>query len=515
MKPTRIVRLFAALPLLLLSMGLYQGRVAQEKVDLEMVEKIRDEGLNRSHLPEDIGYLTEVIGPRLTGSPAMRRANEWMAAKMAEYGLVNVHQEGWEFGRGWEEVSYYGRMTEPFSKPINGRSQAWVGGTGGLKKGPVVIVEAGDEEAFRKIAGSLKGAWILQDEAGEPRDPLFEPRPLRTPVEDLLAPVQERPRRERPQMNEEERRRRREEMMRRREVRERIRTMLAESGAHGVLRRSRSMDGILRGGGAGSRQIGDPYGLPQIMLSDEDYSLIYRNVQRGIPVTLEFDVENRFFEDDPTAWNTIGEITGTDRKDEVVMVGAHLDSWHMGAGATDNAAGSAVMLEAVRILKAVGAAPRRTIRIALWSGEEQGLLGSNRYVKAHEEELDGISAYLNVDNGTGKIRGIWTQSNPYATPIFEQLLWPFRDLGVVAVRNGNTGGTDHLSFDRAGVPGFNFIQDPVEYGTKTHHTNVDTYDSLLLDDLKQAAVVVASTAYHLAMRDEMFPRKPEQPEGGN
>jgi Zn-dependent M28 family amino/carboxypeptidase len=226
-----------------------------------------------------------------------------------------------------------------------------------------------------------------------------------------------------------------------------------------------------------------------------------------VPVELELLVENRFYEDDPTAYNALAELPGSDKADEYVMLGGHFDSWHMGGGATDNAAGSVVMMEAIRILRAIGVQPRRTIRIALWSGEEQGLLGSRAYVANHPELHERISAYVNLDNGTGRVRGIWNQSNEHATPVFEQILWPFRDLGVVAVRHGNTGGTDHLSFDRAGIPGFNFIQDPIEYGINTHHTELDTFDHLVLDDLRQAAVVVAATVYALAMRDEMMPRK--------
>ena len=512
MKLSHAARLWGALLVLTLTTGFYQGPVVQEKVYLQIVSEIRDEGLNRSHLPDDIRYLTEVIGPRLTGSSAMRRANEWMAEKMREYGLVSVHQEPWEFGRGWQEVSYSGRMTEPFIKPLSGRSLAWAGGTNGLSQGLAVIVNVDSPEDLEKVRRNLKGAWIIQAEAGDPRDPAFEPRLLRTPAEELLAPPAQRAPRQRPQISDEERQRRMQDRRRRRELQSQLAAAIEESGALGFLSRSGRMDGILRGGSSGSRTPGDPAGLPQIMLADEDYSLIYRNVADGIPVSLEFNVENRFNEGDPMAWNTVGEIRGSDLAEEVVMLGAHLDSWHMGGGATDNASGSIVMLEAVRILKAIGVQPRRTIRIALWSGEEQGLLGSRAYVRAHEDELDRISAYFNVDNGTGKIRGIWTQMNPYAQPIFEQLLFPFRDLGVVAVRHGNTGGTDHLSFDGAGVPGFNFIQDPIEYGTKTHHTNVDTYDALMLEDLQQAAMVVASTVYHLAMRDELFPRKPQ--EGG-
>jgi Zn-dependent M28 family amino/carboxypeptidase len=232
-------------------------------------------------------------------------------------------------------------------------------------------------------------------------------------------------------------------------------------------------------------------------------------------VRLELNVQNRWLTEDLDADNTVAELPGSDLKDQVVMLGAHLDSWFGGTGATDNGAGSIVMMEAIRILKALGLQPRRTVRIALWSGEEQGLLGSAAWVERHKGELDRISAYVNLDNGTGRIRGVWNQSNEAVVPVFEQMLWPFRDLGVVAVRRGNTGGTDHLSFDRAGVPGFNFVQDPIEYGSRTHHTDADTFERLVLDDLKQAATVVAFTVYHLATRDEMMPRKPAPPATGN
>jgi Zn-dependent M28 family amino/carboxypeptidase len=248
-----------------------------------------------------------------------------------------------------------------------------------------------------------------------------------------------------------------------------------------------------------------------VALSREQYNQIVRNAEAGIPVELEVMVQNRFFDDDFQQYNTLAEIPGSDKANEFVMIGAHLDSWHMGAGATDNGAGSVIMMEAMRILQALDVQPRRTIRIALWSGEEQGLLGSRAWVANNEGLHDNISAYLNVDNGTGRLRGIWNQSNDQATGVFEQILWPFRDLGVVAVRDGDTGGTDHLAFDAAGIPGFNFIQDPIEYGINTHHTELDTFDHLVIEDLMQAAVVVASTAYHLAMREEMMPRKVQEP----
>ncbi len=491
-----------------------------EKLDLSIVEKIRDEGLNRSHIPEDARYLMDVIGPRLTGSPAMKRANEWTAQKMREYGLENVHLEPWEFGRGWQEISYFGRMTEPFIRPLSGRSLAWTGSTKGLQSGPAVIVKARSvaDLDLPKDVRNLKGAWILVNEAGEPRNPSFDPVPLRRSLEELLAPPdssQQKP----VGPTEEERRRDIEEFQHYLGFQIKLR----ESGALGILRRSSRMDGIIRGSSILGDAVGSlinpggPETLPNIMLADEDYSLIYRNAASGIPVTLEFNIQNRFPVDDMMAYNTIGETQGTDKRHEVVILGAHLDSWHMGTGGTDNGAGSMVTLEVMRILKTIGVQPRRTIRIALWSGEEpelpeRDLLGSSAYVETHKDELNKISVYLNLDRGSGRIRGIYSQMNPFAIPIFEQLFRPFRDLGVVAVRDENSGGSDHVTFDRVGVPSFYFIQDLMErekneQARKMHHTNIDTYDALILDDLKQAAVVVGSTVYHLAMRDEMFPRK--------
>ncbi len=490
--------------------------VGLEKVDMSVVEKVRDEGLNRSHIPGDVQYLTDVIGPRLTGSPAMKRANEWTAQKMREYGLENVHLEAYEFGRGWEEVSYFGRMTEPFVRPLNGRSQAWTGSTKGLQKGPAVLVTAEALKDPAQHGKQWKGAWILPGATFKPRDVTVPPPPLRLSVEDLLAlpPLaQQTP----PSPAETDARTK----LRIANFQRALENdkLLRESGALGILRRSFFKDGILEGSSIMSDTVGSllkpggPEVLPNIVLADEDFWLISRNVARGIPVSVEFNIQNRFLDGDGMAHNTIGEIPGTDKREEIVVLGAHLDSWHMGTGATDNAAGSMIALEAMRILKAIAPRPRRTIRLALWSGEEPELpersyLGSSAYVQAHAGDLDKISACLEVDHGTGRIRGISSFFNPYAVPIFEQLFRPLRDLGVVAVRHRRRTG-DCGSFDEKGVPGFIFVQDPIEYDTKTHHTNIDTFEALVLDDLKQAAVVMAYTAYHLAMRDEMFPREPK------
>jgi acetylornithine deacetylase/succinyl-diaminopimelate desuccinylase-like protein len=248
--------------------------------------------------------------------------------------------------------------------------------------------------------------------------------------------------------------------------------------------------------------------IPNLIVAHEQYGSLWRVAQRGMPVKLEFNLQTRFLDDNRFPANVTAEIPGTDKASEVVMLGAHFDSWHGGTGATDNGAGSVVMMEALRVLKTLGLPMRRTVRIGLWTGEEQGLIGSRTWLRMHRDELPRIAAYVNVDNGTGKLRGIWDQSNSAAAPILQQILAPFQDLGVVVVKHGNTGGTDHLSFVGQGVPGFNFIQDPIEYGNRTHHSNVDTYERLEIDDLKQAATVVAWTVYHLANRPEMMPRPP-------
>jgi hypothetical protein len=288
--------------------------------------------------------------------------------------------------------------------------------------------------------------------------------------------------------------------------------------------------------GGGSRNPAEPAGVPRLGMAVEHWDRIARLLDRGKPVELELNVANHFYDDAETQFNTVAEIPGSDKKDELVMLGAHLDSWHTGTGATDNGAGSLVMMEAVRILKAIGITPRRTIRIALWSGEEEGLLGSEHYVMEHfgsrppltgpdswgrtslrrreagpvtvKPEQAKVSGYFNVDNGTGKLRGVYLQENAGVAPIFETWMQPFHDLGMTTLTMDNTGGTDHLSFDAVGIPGFQFIQDPMEYDSRTHHSNMDVYDRLQFDDLKQAAVIVASFVYNTAMRDAMLPRKP-------
>jgi carboxypeptidase Q len=485
--------LFTALPA--------TAQVAQERVDVAVVERIRDEGLNRSQLPELARHLTDVIGPRLTGSPGMRRANDWTAQKFREWGLQNVVVDPWgEFGRGWERVSYSGRITQPFVQPLQAQPHAWSGSTRGTVEGPVVAIEVTTPQDLERYRGRLRGAWLLP-QRHVPHEPEWEPWTRRFNADDLLRPVAPPPP---PPPAQQQQARAQQFAQQGPTVAQALDSMARAEGALGYLRPSQWAYGILRVSG-GNRN--DPNPLPSLVVSHDQYGQMWRNATHGVPVRVEINVQNRFLTDDLKSYNTLADLPGTDLAHEYVMIGAHLDSWHTGTGATDNAAGSVIMMEAMRILQALGLQPRRTVRVALWSGEEQGLLGSRQWVANNRDIHDRISVYLNIDNGTGRLRGIWNQSNAAATPIFEQLLWPFRDVGVVAVRHGNTGGTDHLAFDGAGIPGFNFIQDPIEYSLRTHHSNADTFDRLLLDDLKQAAVIVAATAYHLAMRDGMVPRK--------
>lgn len=487
------------------------AQVVQERIDLDALTRIRAEGLDHSQIPELADYLTDVIGPRLTGSSNIQRGYQWAAETLRGWGLQNVRIEPWDsaFGRGWDQVSYSGRIVEPFVQQLHATPQAWSGSTRGTVTCPVVLFDVTDTLGLPQYEGKLKGACILR---GAPADvpPEFQDRTRRFDADSLLAwmsqPLPEPTDRGAPDAE----RRARFRAARANAVR--ISEWLRAQGLTAFLQPSRWTYGMLLTGGHpdGATARDSSYNpTPALVVSHEQYGILYRDVKRGVPVKLELNVQNRFNERERRSFNVLGEIPGRDRASEVVMIGAHFDSWHSGTGATDNGAGSVVMMEAMRILKTLNLPLRRTVRIGLWSGEEQGLIGSRVYVRMHGAELAHISAYLNVDNGTGRLRGIWNQSNPRVNEIFEQIFAPIRDLGVLGVRNGNTGGTDHLSFAAAGVPGFNYIQDPIEYGFRTHHSSVDTYERLVLDDLRQAATVVAWTVYTLANRDAMMPRMPE------
>lgn len=479
----------------------------QEGVDLDMVQAIIDEGMHRSRIEEDLRYLTDVIGHRLTGSPAMAKASEWAANKMREYGLDDVHLEEWLFGRGWEEKYYAGHMIAPFIKPLHGKSLAWSGSTNGSQSGEAVFLDPLTLETLSQAEAKVRGKWILIDRAEAdrfyvtPKNPpsWSEKQVLSREVEVAITPEE---------LHEEGERHERQFD---------IRLRLAELGALGILHRSIFRDGVL--GPTESilgevippevLKVGGISALPNVLLSDSDYALIYRNVAAGVRVVLEFNIQNRYIEDQPISHNTIGEIRGSDLRDEFVFVGAHLDSWIGGAGVSDDASGSIVALEAMRILSAVKAQPRRTIRIGLWSGEEPelpyrgGLLGSAAYTKDHAQELERTSVYFNLDQGTGRIRGVWEQDNMAAATIIDQAMRPLRHLGVVGIKPGFFVGSDDRNFAAAGVPAFPFVHDkPVQ----VYHTDADTYDAVQLEGLKQSAIVVAVSAYHLAMRDDRLPR---------
>jgi hypothetical protein len=486
---------------------------AQESVDLMMISKIKSEGFDNSQIMDIASYLTDVHGPRLTNSPNYWKASQWCVDQLTEWGLANAQLEPWgPFGRGWEVERFSMVVTEPQFMSIIAYPKAWTPGTDGVVSGNPVQVKIESEEDLNNYRGKLAGAIVL---AGEPREAEthFEADAKRFSDEELSKLIEApEPDAQSPWAA------RREEFRRRRALREKVNRFLKSEGVAVVLEPSEREHGTIRVHRSGSFQIGVDTGPPALVVSAEQYARLARLLDKDIPVKLEISIQARFLDDDSLGYNVIAEIPGIDKKlkTEVVMLGGHLDSWHSGTGATDNAAGCAVAMEAVRILKAVGARPRRTIRIALWGGEEQGLLGSHGYVKNHfgdratmalKPAHGDLSAYFNLDNGSGKIRGIYLQGNDAVRPIFEAWLRPFHDLDAATVTIRTTGGTDHLAFDAVGLPGFQFIQDPLDYDTRTHHTNMDVYDHLQKGDLMQASVIMASFVYHAAMRDEKLPRK--------
>jgi hypothetical protein len=512
-----------------------------EKVDLEMMKKIREEGLERSKVMDTLSWLTDVIGYRLTGSPGMKAANEWTAKRLTEYGLENAKVEPWgTFGRGWsfDKVSIH--VTEPTPFPVIGYPKAWTPGTNGPVVGEVVFANIQTEADFEKYKGKLKGAIVLAMAARQV-NAWFKAPGTRATDEDLLKlanaemPAGPQQRGGPPQGNPDQLR----QFQQARELATKRTEFLKSEGAAVLVDAGRGDGGTVFVQGGGSQSADAPIGLPAISIAVEHYNRIIRILDKGIRVKMEVDIKAQFHNQDLTAYNTVAEIPGTDKKDEIVMLGGHMDSWQGGTGATDNAAGVSVAIEAVRILKALGVQPRRTIRIALWSGEEEGLLGSRAYVANHfasrpapqgqqgprggggpggfggpqgplttKPEYDKFSVYFNLDNGTGKIRGVYLQGNEQARSIFRAWLSPFKDLGASTITINNTGGTDHQACDGVGLPGFQFIQDEVEYSTRTHHSNMDVYDRIQADDMKQAATIMAAFVYNAAMRDDKFPRKP-------
>ncbi|HET8676181.1 MAG TPA: M20/M25/M40 family metallo-hydrolase [Blastocatellia bacterium] len=518
----------------------------QEKVDLQAIEKIKEEGMKRSQIMDILSYMTDVHGPRLTNSPNLKAAQEWAVKKLTEMGISNARLESWgPFGRGWTLEGFTANIIKPTFSPLIAYPKAWSPSTNGVVRGAVVHMDVKTEADLEKYRGKLKGAIVLTDPAREVKAH-WEAKARRATDESLLQMANAEPpaatRGDGPRFELTEEQKAAQALNAKK-----WELIYAEGAAVTLEPTARNGDGgIVFVGSATIPQPPDtprerrrsPWAkdagvvIPQIVVTPEHYNRIIRMAARGVAVQMEVSVTSRFQEQDLMGYNVIAEIPGTDLKDEVVMVGAHYDSWHAGTGATDNAAGSAVAMEALRIIQASGLKPRRTIRIGLWSGEEQGLLGSRAYVGQHfgkridtragggqqasqepaqfeiKPAHEKFSGYFNLDNGTGKIRGVYMQGNEAMRPIFRAWLAPFKEMGATTLTISNTGGTDHLAFDAVGLPGFQFIQDPVEYGTRTHHTNMDVYDRIQEDDMKQAATVMAAFVYNAATRAGKLPRKP-------
>ncbi len=501
--------------------------------DLTVVTEIRQEGFRHSQVMEILSDLTDMIGPRLTASPEMKKANEWTRDKLASFGLVNAHLESWgTFGRGWKNQFTSVRMLSPEVNMLYAIPKAWSPGTQGTVKADVVLLKVNKAEDLEQYRGKLAGKIVL---VGEPKGlKLHEEVESERYDDKKLAEIVNYSASSRSESA-------RAQILAQRALARAVGKFLTDEKALAAIECSRGDGGTLFVQGTNAYKAEEPIGIPSLVMAAEHYGRLARLMSRNIPVQLELNVQNDFF-DNVENFNTIAEIPGTDKKDEIVMVGGHLDSWHAGTGATDNAAGVAVAMEAVRILKALDLKPRRTIRIGLWGGEEQGLLGSRGYVSQHfgvrerlltagmnpetpeylrplgkltlKPEQAKISAYFNLDNGSGKIRGIYAQENAAVRPIFEKWLAPFADVGATSITMRNTSGTDHLSFDSVDIPAFQFIQDPLEYDSRTHHSNMDVYERLQKEDLMQASVIMASFLYNAATRDQMLPRKPiEKPEG--
>src|SRR5262245_41789528 len=518
------IRLIAAFALLSTAFPII-AQIPQEKVDLDAVYKIKDEGLNRSQVMDTLSYLTDVYGARLTGSPQIKAAGEWAKKKLMEWELVNVNLEPWgPFGRGWTNEKFTARaVSASGSFPLIAYPKAWTPGTNGPVEGDVVIAVVSNEQDFDKFRGQLRGKYVMtaampdvQAQFQAPGHRFSDEELLNMSAQQVQPPrggagqrgaaANAGGRGNAPNFNDRRQR------------------FFIDEGILATIEPSQGSGGTLFVQSGGGRNLNDPPVAPQVVMAVEHYGRIWRMLQKNVPVRIEMDIQNKFHDQDLNSFNVVGEIPGTDKADELVMLGAHFDSWHTGTGATDNAAGSVVMMEAMRILKAAGLRMRRTVRIGLWTGEEEGILGSRAYVTQHfadrtdmklKPDHSKFSAYFNVDNGTGAIRGVYQQGNEAVTPVFQAWMQPFRNLGMTTLTIRNTGGTDHTSFDAVGLPGFQFIQDPIEYDSRTHHSNMDVYERIQAQDLMKDAVIVATFAYHAANRDEKLPRKPlPQPQRG-
>ncbi|MEQ1884298.1 MAG: M20/M25/M40 family metallo-hydrolase [Bryobacteraceae bacterium] len=522
---------------------------AQDRVDLTLVSRIKQEAFDRSQVMETVGYLTDVYGPRLTASPELKEASDWAVKRLQSFGIADAHLEKWgEFARGWSLKQSSLEMMTPRYSQLDAAPLAW----SDVTKAPVTAdaiyapyggprqtldpkkLQAELDDYIATWKGKLKGKVVL---IARPRDvvqnaqPAFQrytdkdlsdrsvaplPEPRLSDVTKLEIPDDPEEERElfdrlpqgvRDQFGEQ-----------RRDINFRRAKFFKDEGIAGVINTSpTSMNGLVFAQSAGPWDAKQPLAPPTYVVNREQYNRMVRLIRQKIPVTMRLNLQADISNRNEDVFNVIGEIPGGAKKDEVIMIGAHLDSWHSGTGATDNAAGSAVMIEVMRILKTLNLKLDRTVRIGLWTGEELGLYGSKGYVKEHLGDHDTMrltqahakfSGYFNLDNGSGKIRGVYLQGNDAMRPLFEQWLAPFRDEGVTTVTIRGTGGTDHLSFDEVGLPGFQFLQDPLDYNTQTHHSQMDTYDHVQPADLMQASAVIATVVYNAANRGEILPRKP-------
>jgi carboxypeptidase Q len=522
-----------------------------EKLDYAAIGQIRDEGLSRSQAMDTLFWLTDRYGPRLTGSPQMDEAGEWVMKRMTEWGLSNVHREDWDFGRSWSLERFSAHLVAPRVQPIIGLPKTWSPGTGGSVTAEVVRATIASDADLAKYKGQLKGKIVLAQPARAVRmlegpfivrmDDALTKEAESTPIPAQrgrggrggapgaggrgdAAPGAEPPSADAAADQPGGRGGAAQQFQ------ARLQQFYKDEGVVAVFDRGSDADTAAMGSDLSVQQqhpdggtifpgtvnrVTALNGVPQATLAVEHYNRMVRLLEHNLPVKVELDLRVQFHEN-TRGFNLVGEIPGTDLASEVVMLGAHFDSHSFATGATDNATGSTAMLEALRIIKTLGLKPRRTIRVALWGGEEEGLLGSRAYVAAHfgdpqtmqlKPEHAKLSAYFNLDNGTGKIRGIWMQTNLAARPIFEQWMAPLKDLGVTILGPRNVASTDHASFDAVGLPGFQFVQDRLEYNARTHHSNMDVYDRVQRDELVQQATVAAVFAYDAAMRDEKLPRK--------
>jgi carboxypeptidase Q len=503
-----------------LALAPLSAQQAPERVDYDAIYKIKEEGFQRSRVMEITSWLTDVYGPRLTNSPGFRKAGEWAVKEMTSWGLANAKLEPFgPFGRGWANEKFLLTATTPGgSFPVIGMSTAWTPGTNGLVSGDAIVAVVETDEDVARFKGKLQGRVVFTQALREV-PALWAAQATRysdKELDDLRHETDATPRgraggraggtgrfggRGAAAISFAQRRTQ----------------FFKDEGVLATITAGRGDGGnVFVGGASANRQAGADPGLPAIVISVEHYGRIVRTLDKSMPVRIDLDIKNSFI-DETMSFNVVAEIPGTDKADEIVMLGAHFDSWHGGTGATDNAAGSAVMMEAMRILKQTGLRLRRTVRIGLWGGEEQGLIGSREYVTANFANVSDMvlkpahakfAGYFNVDNGTGAIRGVYLQGNEAIGPIFEAWVKPFQNMGMSALTIRDAGGTDHQSFDRVGLPGFQFIQDEVEYDTRTHHSTMDLYERIQEADMRKNAVIVAAFAYHAANRDEKLPRKP-------